>query len=183
MRGMKFVCGLTIVLLGLALCPIAAAQDCGHVTNYDLRGTYTMSGSGFIDLSKLLAGIPGLPPMPVGLVPFSWVGAHTYNETGGGTGWVSMNAAGNQLNATFVGLKYSIGANCRVEASFSLQIAELGGAVVGPISRVLVPVFRPAPDWWAPAQVELHMIVEGPAPGTPGAGLDNGVAYRISTTY
>jgi hypothetical protein len=50
------------------------AQDCSNWSNWDLRGTYTMSGSGFIDLSKVLPG-SGLPS---GMIPMTWVGAHTY---------------------------------------------------------------------------------------------------------
>src|SRR5690348_12385589 len=75
----------------------ARAQDCSDWSNWDLRGTYTMSGNGFVDLSKILPGA-GLPS---GAVPLFWVGAHTLNCAGGGTGWVFFNAAGSQFGIQF----------------------------------------------------------------------------------
>jgi len=176
----RLVSVVAFVACNVAFSPLAAAQDCSAWTVWDLRGTYTMSGSGYIDLSKLAPGM-GLPP---GLIPMSWAGAHTYNGAGAGDGWVTVNAAGTQFSAKFVGLKYSLNADCSIQASFSMKVAELGGATVGPITRVLVPVFKPGATLWLPPALELHMIAAGTAPGTPGsAGVDLGVAYRISMKY
>ncbi|MGA2184441.1 MAG: hypothetical protein ABSH47_15575 [Bryobacteraceae bacterium] len=168
----------------LAISPAIRAQNCSYLTTVDLRGTYTMSGSGWIDLSKFLAGIPGLPPLPTGLIPMSWVGAHTWDGAGGGGGWVSINAAGNQMSASFVGLKYSINPDCSIPVSFSMKINELPGVTVGPVSRLMVPVAKYDGLSWMPWALELHMMTVGTAPGTsPGPGIDSGVAYRISMQY
>jgi len=74
----------------LAVSPIVRAQSCSNLTNSDLRGTYTMMGSGWVDLSKVMAGIPGLPAMPPGFVPMSWVGVSIFDGQGVGTGWLSV---------------------------------------------------------------------------------------------
>ena len=164
----------------LAAVPVVRAQDCSSITNYDLRGTYTMSGSGVVDLSKFFQGVPGMPPMPAGFVPMSWVGAHTYDGAGGGTGWVTFVAAGTQMTAKLTDLKYSIKADCSLAGSFSMQINELPGVKIGPISRAQVVVIKPGAPF-APLAVEIHMIFAGGAPGAaPTAGVDSGVAYRIS---
>jgi len=169
---MKRLVLVTMFAAAFLLTSAAKAQDCSNWSNWDLRGTYTMSGSGFIDLSRVVPGA-GLPS---GLIPMTWVGAHTYNGAGGGTGWVSINAGGNQMNAQFVGLTYSAKANCSIQVTFSMKVAELGNLVVGPVTRLVVP----AP---MPAGLELHMILGGPAPGTPGGALDLGVSHRISMQY
>jgi len=166
------------------LLPIPAhirAQDCSNLTNYDLRGTYTMSGSGYADLSKMLQGVPGVP---AGLVPISWVGAHTYDGVGSGTGWVTLVAGGTQMTAKLTDMKYSINPDCSLLASFSLQVNELQGIKIGPFSRVQVVVQKASGMWWMPLGLEIHMIFAGTAPGTPaGAGVDSGIAYRISMQH
>jgi hypothetical protein len=160
----------------LAVSPTVRAQDCSGWNNWDLRGTYTMSGSGWADLSKLLPG-SGLPS---GLVPMSWVGAHVWDGAGGGSGWISLNAAGNQMNAQFVGLKYSISSDCSIQVSFSLKVKELG-ITIGPIPRLMVPSGARLDMGRNAEALELHMIVQGTAPGAPtGPGLDLGVSHRIS---
>lgn len=167
----------------LVVAPVALAQDCASITNYDLRGTYTMSGSGVVDLSRFFQGVPGMPPMPTGFVPMSWVGAHTYDGAGGGTGWVTFVAAGTQMTAKLTDLKYSIKADCSLAGSFSMQINELQGVKIGPISRVQVVVIKPGMPFTDPA-VEIHMMFAGGAPGAaPTAGVDSGVAYRISMEH
>ena len=180
---MKQIVSVAVFGAVLLASPPIGAQDCSALTNYDLRGTYTMSGSGYMDLSKFLSGIPGLPPLPTGFVPFSWVGAHTWDGVGGGSGWVSLNVAGNQMNASFVGLKYSINPNCAIDVSFSMKINELQGVTVGPVSRLMVPVMKQEGAWGMPPALELHMIFAGTAPGTAGVGLDSGVSYRISMQH
>lgn len=170
----------------LAVSPVVRAQDCSNWSNADLRGTYTMSGSGWIDLSKFLAGIPGLPPLPTGFIPMSWVGVVTLDGAGGGGGWVSFNGGGNQMSASIVNKKYSIKPDCTIQESFSLKINELPPSVppIGPITRLVVPVVKQEGWRWMPPALELHMIWQGTAPGTPtGPGIDSGVAYRISLQY
>jgi hypothetical protein len=159
----------------LAVSAVVRAQDCSNWSNWDIRGIYTMSGSGWIDLSKALPGLG----MPTGLIPMSWVGAKTLDGVGGGVGWVSINSAGNQMSAQLVGMKYSIKPDCSIQESFSLKINELPPNLppVGPISRLMVPVGKPD-------ALELHMIWQGTAPGTPtGPVVDSGVAYRIWMRY
>jgi len=159
----------------LAVSPVVRAQDCSNLTNYDYRGTYTISGSGWADVSKLLAGIPGLPPMPAGFVPMSWLGVETLDGHGGATGWVSVNSAGTQMSASFVDKTYSVQPDCSLRVTFSMKINELpGNPVIGPFLRIMVPVFKPG-------SLELHMIWKGNAPGAPtGPAVDSGIAYRIS---
>ncbi len=67
MKKIFSIAVLGIVLL--AFSPASRGQNCSNLTDYDVRGTYTVSGSGWIDLSKFLAGIPGLPALPTGFVP------------------------------------------------------------------------------------------------------------------
>lgn len=165
----------------LAFSPLVRAQNCSNLTNSDLRGTYTMSGSGWIDLSKFLAGIPGLPPLPSGFIPMSWVGAHTFDGAGGGSGWVSFNGGGNQMSASLVGLKYSISQTCSVQVSFSMKINELPQSVppIGPFTRLAVPVWKHDGVWFP--SLEFHMTWQGTAPGTPtGPVVDSAVSSRIS---
>jgi len=159
----------------LAVSPVVRAQNCSNLTNYDYRGTYTMLGSGWADVSKLLAGIPGLPPVPTGFVPMSWVGLTVFDGRGGATGWVSVNSAGTQMSASFVNKTYSVQPDCSIRVTFSMKINELpGNPVIGPFQRIMVPVFKPD-------SLELHMTFAGNAPGAPGgAAVDSGVAYRIS---
>lgn len=167
----------------LAVSPVVRAQNCSNLTNYDLRGTFTMSGSGWIDLSKFLAGIPGLPPLPTGLIPMSWVGTETLDGVGGGGGWVSFNGGGNQMSASIVNKKYSIQPDCTIQTIFSLKVNELPPSVppIGPITRLMVPVVKREGPEWMPPTLELHMIWQGTAPGAPTAPVvDSGVAYRIS---
>ncbi len=175
---------LSMALFAACLLAIPAAvqaQNCSNLTNYDLRGTYTMSGSGYVDLPKLLQGIPGLP---TGLIPMSWVGAHTYDGVGSGTGWVTLVAGGTQMTAKLTDLKYSIQPDCSVPASFSMQINELQGMKVGPFARIQVVVVKQEGMSWMPPAIEIHMILAGAAPGAPTApGLDSGVAHRISLQY
>ena len=165
----------------LAVSEGVRAQDCSSLTNSDLRGTYTVSGSGWVDLSKLLAGIPGLPPLPAGFIPMSWVGAFTLDGAGGGGGWVSFNGGGNQMSASIVNKKYSIKPDCSIQETFSLKINELPPAVppIGPFTRLLVPVLKQSGTW--PPAMELHMVWLGTAPGaTTGPIVDSAVSYRIS---
>lgn len=167
----------------LAVSAVVRAQDCSNLTNYDLRGTYTQWGSGSIDVSKFLAGIPGPPPLPAGFIPMSWVGAFTWNGAGGGGGWVSFNGGGTQMSASIVGMKYSIQPTCIIQVSFSMKINELDPRVppLGPFTRLIVPVVNPEGK---PAALELHMIWQGTAPGTPaGPVVDSAGAYRIAMQY
>jgi hypothetical protein len=166
---MKHLFTLPVICM-LTVLPAVKAQDCSNWSNYDLRGTYTMSGSGYIDVSKVFPTL-GLPS---GMVPMSWVGAHTYDGKGKGTGWVSINAGGNQMTAQMA-VTYSMQPNCSLKITFTMTIPELG-ITAGPFPRLAV--VNPTPSG-----LELNMILGGPAPGTPGAGLDLGASHRISMQY
>jgi len=155
---------IRLSVCALMVLPAMKAQDCSNWTNWDLRGTYTMSGSGWIDLSKLV------PTLPSGTVPMSWVGAHSYTGNGGGTGWISMSAGGVQLNIQLIGLTYAVKADCSVQVSFSMQAKQLPGVTIGPVSRVLVIAGKGE-------ALELFMMLGGAGPGMP---QDIGVSRRIS---
>lgn len=160
---------VSITMLAACLLTLAQAtyaQDCSSWTNYDLRGTYAMTGSGWIDLSKVVASLPA------GTIPMSFVGAKTFNGLGGGAGWVTFNAGGAQFTADFVNLTYQVKSDCSVTATYSLKIRELG-ITVGPVSRVLV-----VGGTWA--QLELLGIQAGAGPGTQ---VDNIVERRFSMQH
>ena len=156
----------------LATCLLAAAtavraQDCSNLSNWDLRGTYSMSGQGWMDLSKLIPGAPS------GTVPFAWVGSHVWDGAGGGSGWVSVNAGGLQLTVQFVGLTYAVKADCSLIVSFAMTAKEMPGLKIGPVTRVLVIAGKSEP-------LELFMTFLGGGPGMP---VDVGVSRRISMQY
>lgn len=150
----------------LAVAPGLHAQDCSAWSNWDLRGTYTMSGSGWIDLSKLGPGLPA------GTIPMAWVGAETMNGSGRGSGWVAVNAGGVQLNIEFVNLTYAIKADCSVLVSYSMKIKELN-TTIGPVSRVLVVGGHGA-------AMELYGIQVGAGPGMP---VDILTKHRVSMDF
>jgi len=176
---MKRLISTALFATGLvAFSAVALAQDCSDWNMGQLAGTYTMSGSGYIDLSKALPGM-GLPS---GLVPVFWVGATTLDPSGGGGGWLVMNAAGNQMTGTFVNKKYSLKPDCSLQATYSVKINELG-ITIGPSSRTEILVVKQG-AFGMPVAVELHSVTNGTAPGTPpGALLDAGISYRISMKY
>lgn len=147
----------------LAVAPGARAQDCSHWTNADLRGTYTFSGDGWIDLSKILPG------MPAAMVPMSWVGAKSLDGMGHGTGWVSFNAGGIQLRMLLTGLSYAMQADCSLEMSYTLATRDLG-VTLGPVARLFVIM-------GSPDALELHGIFMGTGMGTQ---VDRWIARRIS---
>ena len=144
----------------------ANAQDCSDWSNRDLRGTYTMTGSGWIDLSKM---VPTLPP---GSIPMSWAGAFSWDGEGKGTGWVSINAGGVQMNIAFVNMTYDMKPDCSVAVSYSSRIKELG-TTLGPDARILVVT-------GTPAALGLDGIQVGAGPGTM---VDLLTARRISMRF
>jgi hypothetical protein len=150
----------------LALSPAAAAQDCSVWSNWDLRGSYTMSGSGWIDLSKL---VPGLPS---GSIPMAWAGAVSYNGTGGGGGWVALNAGGVQMGIDLVNLTYQVKADCSVSISYTMNFRDLG-VKLGPVSRLAVVA-------GGAGMLEIDGIQVGGGPGMP---VDLMVMHRISMQY
>ena len=164
-----------LIICLLAISSVASAQNCSNWTNWTLRGTYTMSGSGYIDLSKVFPGM-GFPPGPI---PMYWVGAHTYDGKGGGAGWIVLNAGGGQMHAKLVGKSYAVQPDCSVQETFSMEVQETG-TTIGPFQRL--GVVAPTPhDPWA---LDLHMILSGSEPGNPPLpGFDLGVAHRISLRY
>ncbi len=156
----------------LAVSPVIQAQSCSNWSNWDLRGTYTLSGHGYIDLSRAFAGM-GLPS---GWTPAFWVGIQTLDGKGGGAGWISFNYGGNQLTADFVGYTYSMQADCSVQASFRLKFRELG-TTSAPQTRLGVVIPRPNGE----SDLEIDSLGVGPALGTPAAPSCNvDVKRRIS---
>ncbi len=164
----RFVSVVMFAMWLLALSPVVRAQECRNWTNWDLRGTYTMSGSGWIDLSKVAPGLPA------GFTPMSWVGLERLDGHGGATGWVSANAGGVQLNFEFVNKTYAVQADCSVQVTYSMKVKEMGGAIIGPSSRLFVIQGTPGEPW---GSLELDGILVGAGPGT---GVDLMVAHRIS---
>jgi hypothetical protein len=152
-----------------ALAPAIQAQDCSSLTNWNLRGTYAMHGSGWIDLSKVITAPPPGIPLPSGSIPTSWVGVHSMDGKGGGSGWIAMNAGGVQLTLDFVNFTVTVNPDCSVQTVATLKIRELG-ITIGPIARVLV-IAR------TPGQMELFGILAGAGPGTGG---DSMTGRRIS---
>jgi hypothetical protein len=167
---MKRIVSAAMLAAGLlAVAPLVRAQDCYNVSSFHLRGTYVGASSGWMDPSKVLQGM-GLPS---GLVQSTSVGAFTLDGAGGGGGWISVNTGGSQMNFQIAALKYSINSDCSIQATWSLTIKELG-ITIGPYSRLGVIVGRPD-------VLEIHWMFAGTPLGTPaGAGVDLGVAYRIS---
>jgi hypothetical protein len=163
---------VTFLACVLAASSVVSAQNCSQWTNWDLRGTYTMSGSGYIDLSIVFPGMG----FPAGPITMYWVGAHTYDGKGGGSGWLLLNASGVQIHANLVGKSYAMQQDCSVQETFSLQIQETG-TTIGPFKRIGVPALTSH----KPGGLELYMILGGSEPGNPPVpGFDTGVAHRIS---
>lgn len=154
----------------MAVVATAWAQDCSYWKNWHLGGTYTASGSGYIDPSRFLPGMG----FPSETIPMFWVGAFTLDGSGGGGGWMSGNAGGSQVNFQLLDIKYSMQPDCSVQMSFSIKIKELG-VTLGPFQSVMVVVPKPG-------ALELHMILVGSGPGKPrDPHFDLSVAHRIST--
>jgi len=139
---------------------------CSNWTNWDLRGTITKAGSGWIDLSKLAPGFPA------GMVPMAWVGAEVLDGRGGGNSWIAFNAGGVQVTIDLIDFKYSMQANCEVKVSFSGRFRELG-ITAGPLSRVVVVGRKQE-------ALELYGIFTGEGPGTL---LDLIVGRRVSMEH
>ena len=144
-------------------------QDCSNWTNFDLRGTYAISGSTTMDPSLLLPGMG----FPAGSVPGFYVGAFGFDGRGAGSaGWISTNLGGSQFTFQMVGIKYSMQPDCSVQMSLTWKIKELGVTFTVQRVGVVVPM---------PGGLQLHMSLVGASPGKPpGPGFDLGIAYRIS---
>ena len=125
-----------------------------------------MSGSGWIDLSKLAS------TLPAGTIPMAWAGAMSYNGAGGGTGWVAVNAGGVQITIDFVNLTYQAKADCSVPVSYSMKVREFG-VTLGPVSRLLVIGGNPA-------ALSLYGIQVGTGPATP---VDLMAAQRVNMQF
>jgi hypothetical protein len=170
----RFVSGALFATCLLAASSVVGAQDCSNWANWDLRGSYTLSGSGYIDLSKTFPGA-GLPS---GMSPFNWVGGHALNGAGGETtpGWVVFNMGGYQINAQYVDYTYSMKANCSVLVTFRLKLTDLGVTTgVQTSLKVVVP---------KPGELQLDSITLGTALGTPAASsLGVEVMHRISMQF
>lgn len=166
-----FISATLLAICFLAASPVLEAQDCSNWTTWDIRGSYTLSGSGYIDLSKTFPGL-GLPS---GMSPFYWVGGHTLDGLGGEStpGWISFNMGGYQINAQFVDYRYSMKSNCSVVFTFRLKLTDLG-VTTGPQTSLKVIVMKGG-------ELQLDSITVGNPLGTPAAaslGLE--VMHRIS---
>jgi hypothetical protein len=160
----------------LAISPVVRAQNC-NLNDYALRGSYTMSGSGWDNLAALLPSVPGLPNQ---LVPTAWLGAFTADGAGGVTGWVSINAGGNQMTGTFTGTNYSVKPDCSMQVKIVMKINELPNAAPITSTLLLVPVLK-ASALWGPPELEVRGTWQGTLPGSPSSGrIESAVAHRIS---
>jgi hypothetical protein len=146
----------------LAVAPRLRAQDCHLWTNWDLRGTYTVAGIGWIDLSKEVD-----KSLPAGYSPTAFVQAFTYDGKGGGTGWISANLGGVQFSAP-VKWTYAMQADCSVRATHSFEIS---GVWTAPASVLWVVGGQPN-------DLELKGIELGTGPGSQ---VPQAIARRIST--
>ena len=99
----------------------------------------------------------------------SWVGTHTWDGRGGGSGWVVVNAGGVPMSIQLIGLTYAVQVDCSVLATYSMKIRE-SGATIGPVSRIYVVAA-------APSFLELYGIQAGAGPGMP---VDSTTSRRIS---
>lgn len=102
----------------------------------------------------------------------SWAGAFSWDGEGKGTGWVTINAGGVQMNITFVNMTYEMKPDCSVAVRYSSSIKEFG-ATLGPDARILVVT-------GTPATLGLDGIQVGAGPGTM---VDLLTARRISMRF
>ncbi len=163
MKGTAFAGVFTACFL-IAVSP-ARAQDCSDWSNWDLRGTYTMNGSGWIDPSTLA------PALPKGTVPLKWVGAAVFDGSGSATAWVLANGGGVQLTMRSKNITYQMRSDCSLTLTAVWTVDELGGMSIGPFVRVLVVGPR------QPA-FEAYGIMAGAA--APGGPVEGFTARRIS---
>jgi hypothetical protein len=98
--------------------------------------------------------------MPAGSLPSYLIGAMSLDGRGGGGGWASANAGGIQMTNELVKVSYDVKPDCSVLINFSIKTKELGGGVLGPLTRVAVIAGR-WPD------LELFSILAGMGPGMP----------------
>lgn len=153
----------TAAALGL-VCPSAKAQDCSDWTNWDVRGTYTLVVSGWIDLSKDVN-----KSLPAGYSPTAGVQAFTWDGKGQGTGWISVNLGGIQFDAP-VKWTYAVGADCKIQGTHSFNI----GGVWTPPQKVAWVISKTADN--GPV-LELKGLKLGTGPGSE---VTHATARRIS---
>jgi hypothetical protein len=159
---MKRMVSVTIFLgYVLTMAPPLRAQDCSNWTNWDLRGTYTVAGNGWIDLSKVVD-----KSLPAGYSPQAFVQAFTFDGKGNGSGWIAANLGGVQFKAP-VKWTYEMQTDCSVKATSSFNI---GGAWTPPASALWVVAGKPY-------GLELNGIILGTGPGSE---VPHATARRIS---
>jgi len=155
----------------LAVAPLLRAQDCSNWTDWDLRGTYTAAGNGWIDLSKAVD-----KSLPAGYSPQAFVQAFTFDGKGSGTGWISSNLGGVQFSAP-VKWTYAMQADCSVQGTHSFKIS---GVWTAPVSILWVVAGKPgAPDAQS-SDLELRGIILGTGPGSQ---VPHATARRISMQH
>ena len=152
----------TLIVCLLAVVPLGA-QDCRNWSDWDLRGTYTAAGSGWINLAKEVD-----PGLPAGYSPQAFVQAFTFDGKGGGSGWISSNLGGVQFNAE-VKWTYSMQPDCSVKGTHSFKI---GGQWTAP-NAVLWVISGHGQS----GDLELRGIILGAG---PGSSVPHATARRIS---
>jgi hypothetical protein len=159
----KLVTATLLAVSALAVCQNVRAQSCVSFSNSDVRGAWSLIGSGWKDPSKLN------PAFPVGYVPMSYVGVIRLDGEGSGSGSLSVNLGGAPVTLEFLNLTYRVKADCMIEVTYSYKLKELGVSA-GPVTRVLV---------YMPGGLGLEF--QGAIAGTgPGAEIDTCTMRRVA---
>ena len=146
----------------VAVAPRLYAQDCSTWTNWDLRGTYTGLGHGWIDLSKEVN-----KSLPAGYSPQAFLQAFSYDGRGNGTGWITSNLGGVHFHAQ-VRWTYEVQADCSVRIANSFKIGDVWT--------------KPNTGLWVVSGKPENLELSGLLLGTgPGSSVPHMIARRIST--
>jgi hypothetical protein len=164
MRTRLFATG-ALISCALAICPNLKAQwGCSALSDWNLRGTWSISGSGWKDLSKIA------PTLPPGMVPIAYVGIAKLDGMGAASGWLSMNLGGQQVSVEFINFAVHLKPDCTALATYSYKIKELG-ITAGPEKRLLVLTGDMV-------KLQYDSVVIGTGPST---SVDSCVVRRIFT--
>ena len=142
--------------------PGLMAQNCSNWDNWSVRGTYTVTGNGWIDLARD-------PSQSKGYSPQVFVQAFTLDGRGGGTGWIQSNLGGIDFQAK-VKWTYSVQADCKITGTSSYFV---NGAWTAPNTLSWVISSHNA-------DLKLSGIMVGAG---PGSGVAQATATRLSMDY